>query len=146
MSLSKPSQNAQSKSKVFPIRFSEAERAELERRSGDMALGAYIKAKLFTDTVMRRRGARSPTKDNVSLAQVLAMIGQSKVGGRLEILSTAVENGSLLLNDEVVSDIQTACAEVHAMRSMLMKALGFQIAAPSTTETFNNVAKNKDQS
>lgn len=146
MSPSKPSQNAQSKSKVFPIRFSEAERTELERRSGDMALGTFIKAELFSDTVKRRRGSRSPTKDNVSLAQVLAMIGQSKVGGRLEILSSAVENGSLLLNDEVVSDIQTACAEVHAMRSMLMKALGFQVAAPSTTETFNNVAKKKDQS
>ncbi|PCH98512.1 MAG: hypothetical protein COB76_06980 [Alphaproteobacteria bacterium] len=145
MSLSQPSQNAQSKSKVFPIRFSEAERAELERRSGDMALGAYIKAELFSDSVKPRRGSRSPTKDNASLAQVLAMIGQSKVGDRLEILSTAVKNGSLFLNDEVVSDIQTACAEVHAMRSMLMKALGFQVATPSTTDTFNDVAKKKDQ-
>lgn len=145
MSISKPSQNAQSKSKVFPIRFSEAERVELERRSGNMALGTFIKAELFADTVKRRRGSRSPTKDNVSLAQVLAMIGQSKVGDQLEILSSAVENGSLLVNDEVVSDIQNACAEVHAMRSMLMKALGFQVAAPSTTDTFNDVAKKKGQ-
>lgn len=144
MNLSKSSQNAQSKFKVFPIRFSESERTELERRSGDMALGAYIKSELFSGGIKRRRGSRSPTKDNVSLAQVLAMIGQSKVGDRLEILSSAVENGSLLLNDEVVSDIQTACAEVHAMRSMLMKALGFQVVAPSTTDTFNDVAKKKD--
>lgn len=53
------------KSQTFGIRLSTAERADLERRAGEMAVGAYIKAVLFADAQKnRRRGARVPIKDH----------------------------------------------------------------------------------
>ena len=143
MSTSKP------KSQTFGIRLTEEERAELQRRSGEMAVGAYIKTMLFTDgDKSRHREARAPVQDKTSLAQILALLGQSNVGPRLDALVSAAEHGSLVMDEETLDTIQTACAEVHAMRSMLMKALGFQVddevIAAGLTDRFNHSAQSED--
>ncbi|WP_298813276.1 hypothetical protein [uncultured Roseibium sp.] len=133
----------------FPLRLSDAEKSELLARAGNIALGAYIKSQLFADGPKRIRHAnRSPVQDRTSLSQVLAMLGQSKVGDRLDRLVQAVESGALVLDDDTVTVIQSACTEVHAMRMMLMKALGFQVdeaELPETLrQTFTQAAASED--
>ena len=115
-------------SKTIGIRLSEAEREELERQAGSMPLGTYIKSELLTSSAAsKKRGARRPVADQAKLAQLLGLIGQSDVGVRLKLLSDAVENGSLIVDEEVSDVILSACLEVHAMHSLLLRALGFEV-------------------
>ena len=138
-----------SKSQTFGIRLTIEERAELERRSGELAVGAYIKTMLFAEgEKSRHRGARAPVQDKTSLAQILALFGQSNVGPRLDALVTEAANGTLVMDEETVAAIQNACAEVHAIRLLLMKALGFQVSADEIvsdlSDCFNHSAQTED--
>lgn len=117
-------------SKPFALRLSDEERRELERQAGSMPLGTYIKSQLLTAEIRRqKRDARRPVADQASLAQLLGMIGQSDVGARLTALVNAAESGSLTFDDETTDAIQTACAEVHAMHRLLLRALGFEVSS-----------------
>lgn len=124
------------KSKPFPIRLAESERRELERRAGEMALGAYIKATLFSDGDKRRhRGARAPIKDHQKLAEVLAALGASRIGESLRRLADAAESGTLTLDDDAPAAIKRACEDIVVIRLLLMRALGFQIPDTETNES-----------
>jgi hypothetical protein len=117
-----------SKTKPFAIRLSDGERAELERRAGEMALGTYIKAALFANGDHRRqRGARAPVKDHTALAQVLACLGQSRLGESMQQLSDAAKSGTLYIDDDVPKAIEQAYEDIVVMRLLLMRALGFQM-------------------
>ncbi len=138
-----------SKSQTFGIRLTKEERTELERRSGELATGAYIKTMLFADgNKSGHRGPRQPVQDKTNLAQILALLGQSNVGPRLDALVTAAELGTLVIDEETVAAIQNACAEVHAIRLLLMKALGFRVddeaIGASLTDRFNHSAQSED--
>jgi hypothetical protein len=93
-----------------------------------MALGTYIKAALFPDGKdRRRRGARVPVKDHAALAQVLACLGQSRLGESMQQLSDAAKSGTLYIDDDVPKAIEQACEDIVVMRLLLMRALGFQM-------------------
>lgn len=117
------------KSGTFGIRLTPEERCELERQAGSLPLGTYIKSRLLDADTAPVKRTRRPVADQAALAQVLGLIGQSDVGTRLRLLSDAVENGSLVVDDDTKLVIQSACAEVHAMHRLLMKALGFEVSS-----------------
>lgn len=124
--------------KPFAIRLTDTERAELQRRAGELAVGSYMKAVLFADgDKRRRRGARAPVKDHVKLAEILACLGQSRISESLEQLAKAAESGTLYVDDTVPKTIHKACEDICVMRLMLMSALGFQLPKPDeeTTES-----------
>lgn len=131
------------KTKPFAIRLTDAERAELERRSGSVALGSFIKGELFSGDGKHRRAARSPVKDQISIAQLLGLIGKSNVSARLDYLVDAHQSGTLVLDQDTSDAIVSACAEVHAMRALLLKALGHQISDDdlSMSDSFNNAVE-----
>lgn len=147
MSLAKPR-----KDKPFAIRLTVDERRELERRAGEMALGGYIKAVLFADgDKRRRRGPRSPVKDHAKLAEVLACLGQSRLGETLQQLSQAVESGTLHVDDSVPIAVQRACEDIILVRLLLMQALGFQLPSQelqgteeSASQSFARAARHED--
>lgn len=137
------------KSQTFGIRLSEDERAELQRRAGEMAVGAYIKVVLFADGQKhRRRGARSPVKDHAALAKVLASLGSSGLADNLERLAKASETGVLQWDDDAPAAVQKACEDILTMRWLLMKALGFQVdeaeLSQSLRQTFTQAAALED--
>lgn len=69
------------KGKPFAIRLTVEARRELERRASEMALGPDIKALLFANgDNRRRRGPRSSVKEDAKLAEVLACLGQPRLG------------------------------------------------------------------
>lgn len=117
------------KSKPFALRLSAVERLELERQAGSMPLGTYIKSRLLDSNTAPVKRTRRPVADQASLAQLLGIIGQSNVGVRLNALSEAVENGSLVTDEETCKAIQAACDEVHIMHCLLMTALGFEVSS-----------------
>lgn len=135
-----------SHSRPFAIRLTEAERRELERRAGEMALGSYIKAVLFAEGAKRRtRAARAPVKDHRVLAELLACLGSSRLSETLARLADAVDSGVLHWDADAPKAIKTACADIAVMRLLLMKGLGFRvdpaIGPESLSQSFTRAAR-----
>ena len=115
------------KPKPFSLRLSFDERARLEQDASGMALGAYIRDRLFgDDAAPRQRRGHFPVKDYAALGRVLAALGQSRLSNNLNQLAKAVNTGSLPVTPETEDDLRQACKDIQAMRRDLMIALGLQ--------------------
>lgn len=116
-----------SKPPLHPIslRMTFQEKANLEKAADGMSLSAYIRWKLFdpTSPPPQRRGA-FPVKDFRALAQLLAMLGQSRLANNMNQLAKAANSGSLPVTPETEAALLTAVREVAHMRSLLIEALG----------------------
>jgi len=109
----------------FSLRLSFDERARLEQDAAGMALGAYIRDRLFgEDVAPRKTRGKAPVKDFAALGRVLAALGQSRLSSNLNQLAKAVNTGSLPVTPETEEDLWQACKDVQAMRRDLMIALG----------------------
>ena len=85
-----------SKPKPFSLRLSFDERARLEQDASGMALGAYIRDRLFGENAApRQTRGHFPVKDYAALGRVLAALGQSRLSNNLNQLAKAVNTGSL---------------------------------------------------
>lgn len=104
----------------FSLRLSQDEWARLILEAGDQTLGAYIRDRLFGETMPKRR----PVKDEQALAQALGQLGNSHLANNLNQLAKAANTGSLPVNRETEEALRQAVDDVHAMRQMLMRALG----------------------
>ncbi|MCY0149351.1 hypothetical protein OEG84_16950 [Hoeflea sp. G2-23] len=139
-----------SKTTPFALRLTDGERQELSRRAGEMALGSYIRAVLFAESEggKRHRGSRAPVKDHVALAEVLACLGQSRIGESLKKLSEAAETGLLSFDPDAPVEIRRATQDILAMRLLLMRALGFQVSdeefVESVSQSFTRASRNED--
>ena len=134
----------------FALRLTDDERRELSRRAGEMAVGSYIRAVLFSKEIrsQRHRGSRAPVKDHVALAEVLACLGQSRITESLEKLTDAAESGTLSFDPDAPAAIKKAAQDILAMRLLLMRALGFQISdeefVDSVSQCFTRAARKED--
>lgn len=112
----------------FSLRLTFEERARLEELAGSEPLGSYIKRKVFNGKGAGSRRARSrkrrPIKDEKKLAQVLAILGQSRIANNLNQLAKAANIGTLPMMPDTERDIRRACADVALMRRELLRALG----------------------
>ncbi|WP_282091438.1 plasmid mobilization relaxosome protein MobC [Epibacterium ulvae] len=112
----------------FSLRLTFDERARLEQLAGDEPLGSYIKRKVFDGKGAGKKRARSrtrrPIKDERRLAQVLAMLGQSRIANNLNQLAKSANLGTLPMMPDTERDIRRACADVALMRRELLRALG----------------------
>lgn len=112
----------------FSLRLSEDEREYLEKLSGDIPLGAYIRAKILDEPMPRKvyRKPKKALKDQKALAQVQAMLGASRISSNLNQLAKAMNSGSLPLNRETREAIIQACKDIEFMRKELVRALGLR--------------------
>ncbi|MEQ6249880.1 plasmid mobilization relaxosome protein MobC [Sulfitobacter sp. HNIBRBA3233] len=112
----------------FSLRLTFEERAHLEELAGNEPLGSYIKRKVFdgkgAGTKRARARKRRPIKDEQRLAQVLAMLGQSRIANNLNQLAKAANLGTLPMMPDTERDIRRACADVALIRRELLRALG----------------------
>jgi hypothetical protein len=130
----------------FSLRLSFEERVKLRHAAGDMPIAAYIKSLLFADDapVYRTRG-KSPVKDHKALAEVLACLGESRLGNNLNQLAKAANSGSFYFDRETKAQINAACGDIKVMRQLLMGALGMQLGEEpagkqSTSQSFARVS------
>ncbi|MEM7744372.1 MAG: hypothetical protein AAF409_11755 [Pseudomonadota bacterium] len=108
------------------VRLTDAERAALEKAADGQSLNSYVKDQLFSASGKAARSRRrKPVKDQVALAQALGLLGQMDLGPSLKALTQAVETGALDVSPEVEEELRAACAAVIAIRSELLRALGY---------------------
>lgn len=105
----------------FSLRLTPEERARLAKDAGDMPLGAYIKDRLFSG-----RGRSASAVDRKTLARLTGLLGQSDLAPSLRILAQAAKSGALPVTSETENALLRACADIAAMKSLLMGALGIR--------------------
>lgn len=90
-----------------------------------MALSTYIRAVALNESLSKRkRRLMNPVVDHKTIAQVLGLLGQSRIANNLNQLAYQANIGALQMDDEAVTQIEEAYRHVVAMRGLLLKALG----------------------
>jgi len=109
----------------FSMRLTEDERQQLESQAGSMPLASYVKSVVFSDEAPKYRKTRKPpVAEQQLLAQVLARLGQSRTANNLNQIAKHLNQGTLVIDEELERDLHQAIAEVAWMRATLMQALG----------------------
>lgn len=127
----KNKENSSSRPAPFSIRLTQEERAYLEAKAGNQALGAYIRQTLLGDQQASRRKLRKPKVDDEKAAAILSELGSSRIPANLNQLAKAANTGTLDVQEETEQQLQHACAAVIAMREALFIALGLKTGGSS---------------
>ena len=107
------------------LRLSEEEHAKLTHLAAGMSLSAYIRKSIFGKGASPRKVRRRvPLKDEVELARVLGLLGQSNIANSLRDLAYAAKIGALPVDDKTTAEIHAATEAIMQMRGALLKALG----------------------
>ncbi len=109
----------------FSLRLSDEERETVEARAGSMPVGAYIKSVILAEDAPRYRKRRKMADaDQQLLAEILARLGATRTASNLNQIAKHLNQGTLVIDDELAADLQKAVIEVVWMRTTLMQALG----------------------
>lgn len=107
------------------LRLSEEENAKLRDFAADMSVSAYVRKCLFDgDLTPRKRRSYMPVKDQQALAQLLALLGASRIANNLNQLAYHANTGSLAIDDEARGQIDETYIHVRQIRDTLIAALG----------------------
>ena len=109
------------------LRVTFEEKANLEKAAAGMSLSAYMRWKLFDPNSPPKRRGKSPVKGHRALAQLLALLGQTRLANNMNQLAKAANSGSLPFTPETEEAIVTAAREVAEMRALLIKALDIDV-------------------
>lgn len=109
------------------LRLSVEDHERLQELADGMALSAYIRAKALGDALPRRK-PRSSTSiaDKQALAQVLGLLGQSRIANNLNQLAYHANIGSLAIDETTSAQISEAYDHVLLLRKTLIRALGLK--------------------
>ena len=106
------------------LRLTKEERAKLEKQAGGLALGAYIKSVVFEETAPKYRKRKTPpSAEKQLLAEVLARLSASRTSANLNQIAKHLNQGTLVLDEELEADLKRAVAEVAWVRTTLLKAI-----------------------
>ena len=109
----------------FSLRLTFEERAQLEKDSAGMSLGAYIRSRLFdSEAPKRRTRGKHPVKDHTELGKLLGELGRSRIANNLNQLAKAANSGSLEVSPDTEQAIQDSCDDISWIRRTLIVALG----------------------
>ncbi|WP_260080625.1 MobC family plasmid mobilization relaxosome protein [Phaeobacter inhibens] len=111
----------------FSLRLTPEERQQLETQAGGMPLASYIKSVVLADEAPKYRSRRKPpVAEQQLLAEVLARLAQTRHANNLNQIAKHLNQGTLVIDEELEADLKAAVAEVAWMRTKLMEALGVQ--------------------
>ena len=120
-----PSTNRRKTPSPLTLRLTVDERAKLEELAAGMTLSAYVRACVFAEeTKRRKRRPKDVVADKKAIAEVLALLGQSRIASNLNQLAHHANLGILIVGDEEKADIAEATAHLQAIRGLLVQALG----------------------
>ncbi|WP_217351651.1 plasmid mobilization relaxosome protein MobC [Ruegeria sp. HKCCD8929] len=109
------------------LRLSVEDHARLKELAGSMALATYIRAQVLGKTLPRRKPrSTASVADKQALAQILGLLGQSRIANNLNQLAYHANVGSLAIDDETKAQIHEAYDHVLLIRTVLIKALGLR--------------------
>lgn len=109
------------------LRLSVEDHARLQELANGMALSTYIRAQALGETLPRRRPrSQASVSDKRALAQILGLLGQSRIANNLNQLAYHANIGSLAMDEETQAQIEQAYDHVIFLRQSLIKALGMR--------------------
>lgn len=109
------------------LRMTEDELARLKDLAGPTSVSAFVRERLFGESAPpKRRSPRIPVEDQEALAQVLGLLGQSRMANNLNQLAYHANCGSLAMDEETENEIKLACARIAWIRVKLVEALGLK--------------------
>ena len=108
----------------FSLRLSADERVRMERLARGMPLGAYIKACALDPKIAAKLHAQPQESRRALLAQIIARLGS--VAETLKLIRAALDCGALDFEPETEGALRTACADLSAIKAMVMQALGLK--------------------
>lgn len=107
------------------VRFSPEDYVRLQEMADGASLSVYLRAKVLEQKLPRRkRRSVASVADKQAIAQLLGLLGQSRIANNLNQLAYHANIGALPIDDETKSQIAEAYDNVIGMRQTLMKALG----------------------
>lgn len=108
------------------VRLSAIERSELEQLADGQSLNSYVKACIFSSKSNLQIGVRRmQVPDRIALSQALGLLGAMDLANSLRTLSDAAKDGALPVSPELEEELVRCCAAVIAIKSELMRALGY---------------------
>lgn len=110
------------------LRLSDEQRRNLEMRAGDIPVSTYVKNVLFEGEDFAKASA-----DRILAARLLGMLGLSDIATNLATLAEQASAGTVW-DDKTLVQVTQARDHLHAIRTLLLKALGKEIldAIPQT--------------
>lgn len=109
------------------LRLSQEDHVRLKSMADGMALATYMRAKVLGEDLPRRkRRSSASVADKQALAQILGLLGQSRIANNLNQLAYHANIGALAMDDETQAQIAEAYEHIIFMRQTLLKALGKQ--------------------
>ena len=124
---SQPKKTGRKKTPRVALRLTEDELAKLQHLSADMPVSAYIRNCVFGKEVTPRKvRSKAPVKDQQALAQLLGLLGQSRMANNLNQIAHHANTGSLVMDEATEEEIKIACFTIAYMRVKLIEALGLQ--------------------
>lgn len=107
------------------VRFSRDDYQRLQELADGAALSVYLRAvALAQELPKRKHRSVASIKDKQAIAQVLGLLGQSRIANNLNQLAYHANIGSLVIDDDAKAQISEAYDYVVSMRKLLLKALG----------------------
>ena len=109
------------------VRLSIEDHARLTELAGGIPLSTYLRARALGEEAPRcNRRSVASVADRQLLAQVLGLLGESRVANNLNQLAYHANIGSLQVDEAVRSQINEAHHHVALIRAALMMALGLK--------------------
>jgi len=109
------------------LRLTDDELKKLKHAASGVSISAYIRKQLFgNEASLRKVRSRVPVKDQQALAQVLGLLGESRMANNLNQIAYEANCGSLLMDQATEDEIKMACASIAWMRVKLIEALGIK--------------------
>lgn len=107
------------------VRFSQAEYRLLKAKAGSRPLSTFVRELSLQKAEQRKMAPRSaPIKDHVSLAQVLAKLGQANIFAGLNELDEFSDLGLIELDEDTKTAVKQACSDIGTIKKHIMSALG----------------------
>lgn len=109
------------------LRLSMEDHERLQSMANGMALSTFIRTKALGESLPRRKTRSTKSvADTQALAQILGLLGQSRIANNLNQLAFHANIGSLPVDELTRAQIKEGYEQVLFMRKTLMRALGMQ--------------------
>ncbi|MCJ8310868.1 MAG: hypothetical protein HRU27_18050 [Rhizobiaceae bacterium] len=109
------------------IRLSIEDHEKLKAQADGTALSVYLRALILKQQLPKRKlRSTASVEDRQAIAQLLALLGDSRIANNLNQLAYHANIGSLPIDDETKGQINEAYDHVLFIRNTLISALGMK--------------------
>lgn len=109
------------------IRLSVEDHEKLKTQADGAALSVYLRALILKQQLPKRKlRSTASVEDRQAIAQLLALLGDSRIANNLNQLAYHANIGALVIDDETKGHIDEAYDHVLFIRNTLISALGMK--------------------